>query len=151
MQRYPVSRSRQMFRAHHRLFTATAVGIVLGLLLPGTWRAATRVILGWDTGILLPNFDHDPPQRGLKLESPSVIYKAGAPNMSSSVVKEIQRALSEAGFDPGPIDGVFGHNTTAAVSAFQATMAWLRTAKSANRRRQSLSRTLPGFENKALI
>jgi peptidoglycan hydrolase-like protein with peptidoglycan-binding domain len=41
--------------------------------------------------------------------------------MSSSVVKEIQRALAEAGFDPGPIDGVFGHNTTAAVSAFQAT------------------------------
>jgi len=53
MPRYPVSRIQQLFRAHHRLFTATAVGTVLCLLLPGTWRAATRVILGWDTGILL--------------------------------------------------------------------------------------------------
>ena len=53
MPRCPVSRIRQLFRAHHRLFTATAVAIVLGLLLPGTWRAATRVIIGWDAGILL--------------------------------------------------------------------------------------------------
>nr|WP_314543027.1 TIGR02594 family protein [uncultured Massilia sp.] len=35
-------------------------------------------------------------------------------------VREIQEALVRAGFDPGPIDGVWGRATLAAVKAFQA-------------------------------
>ncbi|WAC59223.1 TIGR02594 family protein [Brevundimonas sp. SL130] len=34
---------------------------------------------------------------------------------------DIQKALSARGFDPGPIDGVWGARTTAAVRAFQAS------------------------------
>jgi len=35
-------------------------------------------------------------------------------------VKVLQRALSAAGFDPGPVDGVFGPATERAVKSFQA-------------------------------
>ena len=34
--------------------------------------------------------------------------------------KEIQEALSEAGFNPGPIDGIRGRRTIKAIKEFQA-------------------------------
>lgn len=42
--------------------------------------------------------------------------KSGA---KGSVVEELQRRLSDHGFDPGPADGVFGKKTKAALVAFQ--------------------------------
>jgi len=36
-----------------------------------------------------------------------------------ALVEELQRALSSAGYDPGPADGIFGRRTEAAVVAFQ--------------------------------
>jgi peptidoglycan hydrolase-like protein with peptidoglycan-binding domain len=46
------------------------------------------------------------------------------PNLQSGstgeAVRELQVALQETGNDPGPIDGVFGSQTEAAVKAFQA-------------------------------
>lgn len=38
-------------------------------------------------------------------------------------VTKIQQQLSAAGFDPGPIDGIFGPKTDAAVKAFQSQYA----------------------------
>ncbi|MBZ0269731.1 peptidoglycan-binding protein [bacterium] len=40
-------------------------------------------------------------------------------NMTTGKVSELQRALSAKGFDPGPIDGVYGPLTLQAVTAFQ--------------------------------
>lgn len=40
-------------------------------------------------------------------------------NISGSVVTDLQRALKRSGHDPGPIDGVVGHQTLQAVNAFQ--------------------------------
>ncbi len=40
-------------------------------------------------------------------------------NASPAVIAQIQQALKGAGHDPGPIDGVVGQQTLAAVSAFQ--------------------------------
>ena len=40
-------------------------------------------------------------------------------NMTRGKVTEIQRALKAKGFNPGPIDGVIGSQTMAAVNAFQ--------------------------------
>jgi len=40
-------------------------------------------------------------------------------NTTPTVVSDIQRALGRAGFNPGPIDGVIGRRTLAAVKAYQ--------------------------------
>lgn len=40
-------------------------------------------------------------------------------NSRGGAVSELQQALADAGFDPGPIDGDFGPQTRAAVMAFQ--------------------------------
>jgi uncharacterized protein (TIGR02594 family) len=40
--------------------------------------------------------------------------------MGTKSVKEIQQALKDKGFDPGPIDGVWGRKTIAAVKEFQS-------------------------------
>ena len=40
-------------------------------------------------------------------------------NMTHEKVRDMQKAFSHAGFNPGPIDGVFGAKTMAAVNAFQ--------------------------------
>jgi peptidoglycan hydrolase-like protein with peptidoglycan-binding domain len=37
----------------------------------------------------------------------------------SEQVKNVQKALLDKGMDPGPIDGVMGPKTTAALKAFQ--------------------------------
>ncbi|RCW72410.1 peptidoglycan-binding domain-containing protein [Pseudorhodoferax soli] len=41
------------------------------------------------------------------------------PNTASPLVRKVQRALKNAGFDPGKIDGEYGPHTVAAVEAFQ--------------------------------
>jgi len=41
------------------------------------------------------------------------------PNMEGALVKDVQCALKNAGFDPGGIDGEYGPHTVAAVIAFQ--------------------------------
>ena len=40
-------------------------------------------------------------------------------NMNPETIRELQRALKKAGFNPGPIDGVYGPLTRAAVKRFQ--------------------------------
>ena len=45
------------------------------------------------------------------------LLKRGA---SGTAVRQLQTALKEAGFDPGPIDGEFGPATETAVRAFQS-------------------------------
>lgn len=85
------------------------------------WGVTRGVVDGrlWHTGVLIPGFDYDVPAQSGSYKAPAVIYGLDQPNMSSDVVKSIQRALRDAGFDPGPIDGDFGPNTTAAVAAYQ--------------------------------
>lgn len=41
------------------------------------------------------------------------------PNISGPLVRNVQRALKKAGFDPGKIDGEYGPHTVSAVYAFQ--------------------------------
>lgn len=41
--------------------------------------------------------------------------------MKGAIVREVQRALLEKGFDPGPLDGAYGKLTRAAVLEFQST------------------------------
>ncbi len=43
------------------------------------------------------------------------------PNVKSPLVLQVQRALKDAGFSPGPLDSEYGPQTAAAVFAFQTT------------------------------
>lgn len=74
----------------------------------------------WDTGILVPGITYRESTQDVEVKKPtSEIYRLRRPWMSGSVVKDIQRALGEAGFHAGGIDGTFGPQTHAAVVAFQ--------------------------------
>ena len=42
----------RIIRARPRLFVAVLVGAVLILLLPAEWRPSTRVLVGWDAGVV---------------------------------------------------------------------------------------------------
>lgn len=72
----------------------------------------------WDTGIYLPGFSYGAVNRDVHYEPPSVLV--GPQSTKSKAVRAIQRTLMDLGIDPGPIDGVYGNNTAAAVAAFQA-------------------------------
>jgi uncharacterized membrane protein len=43
----------RMIRARPRLFGSGLVGLIVTAALPMTWRLATRVLVGWDLGVLL--------------------------------------------------------------------------------------------------
>jgi uncharacterized membrane protein len=45
---------RQLWNLHRRLFLCAALGIAITLaLLASPWRASTRILIGWDTGVAL--------------------------------------------------------------------------------------------------
>lgn len=50
------------------------------------------------------------------------IPKADAVYTDSSTVTAVQRALKDKGFDPGPVDGVYGPKTKKAIQAMQAAL-----------------------------
>ncbi len=48
----------RIVRTHNRLFAAIALGIVVYLLLPGSllpggWKLPTRILIGWNSGVLI--------------------------------------------------------------------------------------------------
>ena len=73
----------------------------------------------WDTGVLIPGIYYDTAVTAMTVMSPPKIYREGAPGLAGEVVTEIQEKLKALGFDPGPIDVIYGSKTAAAVAAFQ--------------------------------
>jgi uncharacterized membrane protein len=43
----------RVIRARPRMFVAAAIGIAVIILSPEQWRLATRLLVGWDTGLVL--------------------------------------------------------------------------------------------------
>lgn len=74
----------------------------------------------WDTGVLIPGVYYDNPGT-LNLRPPKLIYREGEDGLDRDITKAIQNALRKLGFDPGPVDGIYGAKTAAAVAAFQAS------------------------------
>jgi Mannosyl-glycoprotein endo-beta-N-acetylglucosaminidase/Putative peptidoglycan binding domain len=79
----------------------------------------------WDTGVLIPGIEYDP---GIvPITPPTHVYAVRARGMNRDVVKHIQEALARVKtgsnpdryLNPGPIDGLYGPHTAAAVYAFQ--------------------------------
>jgi len=73
----------------------------------------------WDVGILVPGIDYSSGATPVVVTPPVLIIKLTTPLTRGAVVKDIQRKLKAAGFHPGAIDGIYGMQTIAAVSAFQ--------------------------------
>lgn len=94
--------------------TVEAMGTAYGVR---TGKVAGRA---WDTGVLIPWFGYGPVSGVTIKPKPFIVYRKGAPGMDPVVIRRIQSALHDQGYDPGPIDGEFGDWTTAAVAAFQA-------------------------------
>lgn len=88
--------------------------------------AATGVIRSqisgrrWDHAVLIPGCDFKAQASITLYKSPGVILRLATPPMRGELVKQVQQALSANHFSTGPIDGVFGPYTAAAVAAFQA-------------------------------
>lgn len=72
----------------------------------------------WDTGVLIPGVTYSNAS-AVPVTPPARIYYRGQANMDGDVVRAIQSTLLARGFNPGPVDGIFGSNTAAAVQAFQ--------------------------------
>ena len=68
--------------------------------------------------MIVENFYHEDSTKKTLPRSP--LLKQGA---KGSEVEKIQKQLQNAGFDPGPADGIFGPKTAAAVRQFQAQHA----------------------------
>ncbi|NET46975.1 peptidoglycan-binding protein [Okeania sp. SIO2B3] len=91
-----------------------SVGLsVTGIVNEATWTALAK-----------PSFASRPPTQRekpsiSKQNSPIQIEKILAKGDKGSKVKTLQMRLETMGFNPGPIDGVFGKKTTGAVKAFQ--------------------------------
>src|SRR5213596_1852164 len=64
------------------------------------------------------------------------------------MVREIQRALKEKGFPPGPIDGDFGPSTHAAVVSLQASRGLVIDGEVGARTARALGVKLPAADPK---
>jgi N-acetylmuramoyl-L-alanine amidase len=73
----------------------------------------------WDTGVFVPGVEYSQSDSAVIVTPPLLILRLTTPLTRGAIVKDVQRKLKAAGFHPGPIDGIYGMQTVAAVSAFQ--------------------------------
>jgi murein L,D-transpeptidase YcbB/YkuD len=74
----------------------------------------------WDYGICVPGVTYAAAQeQALSISPSTTVVSQTDDGTEVPNVRRIQKALRNLGYDPGPTDGVFGHQTTAAVLAFQ--------------------------------
>jgi hypothetical protein len=73
----------------------------------------------WTSGVLIPGVAYAP-GAAMTVRPPRGVLRLEDPFQRGPRVRAVQQALLEAGVDPGPIDGVFGQATAAAVAAYQA-------------------------------
>jgi N-acetylmuramoyl-L-alanine amidase len=73
----------------------------------------------WDTGVLVPGVTYSAASSVTVTPPTAQIFRLMTPVMQGPNVRAIQKALQQAGFDPGAIDGAFGPHTASAVLAFQ--------------------------------
>jgi hypothetical protein len=83
----------------------------------------------WDDGILIPGVRYTRNSQPIRVVAPSTIIRLTSPKMRGDAVVAIQKALAARGFTPGPIDGIYGPTTAAAVRAFQLTKGLVADAE----------------------
>jgi len=73
----------------------------------------------WTTGVLVPGITVSEPEAPEPPKRPGFVLRVKTPRMKGEIVREVQRRLTKLGYSPGPIDGIYGGQTAAAVQAFQ--------------------------------
>src|SRR4029450_13309651 len=73
----------------------------------------------WDTGVLVPGVEYSQGASPVIVTPPLLILRLTTPLTRGAIVKDGQPKLKDKGFHPGLIDGIYGMQTVAAVSAFQ--------------------------------
>ncbi|MGE5209393.1 MAG: peptidoglycan-binding domain-containing protein [Alphaproteobacteria bacterium] len=79
----------------------------------------------WNAGYWYPAWGYDP-YASYAYAGP--IYTGSAGLTPHEIVANVQVALRDWGYNPGPIDGVLGPHTRAAIAAFQADRGLLVTS-----------------------
>ena len=98
----------------------------------------------WDTGVLVPGIVYAHRPGGPEVAEPTVVvFRLTEPWMEGATVLKIQRALRAAGYDPGPLDGVFGPMTASAVRSYQATRGLVADGEVGPSTARSLGIALP--------
>lgn len=93
-------------------------GVTLQALLDANPAVLNPDVIYPDQAIALPEGAVQRPAALVAPEGPTPRLEAGA---RGAVVSELQRALADGGFEPGPVDGRFGPLTEGAVRAFQGS------------------------------
>ncbi len=83
--------------------------------------AGTATDRRWDMGLLLPSIEYSAKTKPVDTAPMSTVLRLKKPRMKGAIVKTLQQALKQQGFDPGPVDGDFGPKTASAVVAYQLT------------------------------
>lgn len=73
----------------------------------------------WTTGILVPGIEYEAPVETATAQAEPLVFRLASPLMRGEVVGQIQTALRKYGYDPGPVDSIFGPKVHAAVLQYQ--------------------------------
>jgi hypothetical protein len=73
----------------------------------------------WDIGVLVPGVEYFLNEQPVEIQQPAMVFRVTQPLMRGETIKKIQRALKNAGYLPGSIDGIYGPQTVDAVQEFQ--------------------------------
>lgn len=87
-------------------------GALIGGAIKGKKGAATGAAIGAAVGIAASSGARRPPP-------PPPTYYPPAPVRGTQLVYDIQSSLNRLGYNPGPIDGIFGQLTSDAIGTFQ--------------------------------
>ena len=74
----------------------------------------------WSCGFLVPGVRYAEASTPVRISLPRNIIQLTSPYLRGPKIIALQNALLAKGVNPGPIDGVFGPSTAAAVAALQA-------------------------------
>lgn len=97
----------------------------------------------WDMGVLVPGIEYTPLSDPRPVPQPLLVLRLTNPQMQGKLVRDVQRALKESGFNPGKIDGIYGPNTVAAVNAFQVTNGLVADGEVGVQTAKALGITMP--------
>jgi hypothetical protein len=91
------------------------VGAIIGGIVGGGRGAGTGAAIGAGVGVITGAAEADANARAAYAQP----AYGPPPGPGGNLVYDTQASLSRLGYDPGPVDGVFGQRTADAISQFQ--------------------------------